>query len=94
MGHKVWLEAKNLVVPYGTVKLAPRWHGPFIITQVVSSVAYQLKLPASWKIYPVFHTSLLTPYIETPEHGPNYSRPPPDLIEGTEEYEVESICSH
>ena len=24
VGHKVWLEAKNLVVPYGTVKLAPR----------------------------------------------------------------------
>ena len=24
VGHKVWLEAKNLVVPYGTIKLAPR----------------------------------------------------------------------
>ena len=39
-GHKVWLEAKNLAVPYGTIKLAPRQHGPFTITQAVSLVAY------------------------------------------------------
>jgi hypothetical protein len=34
---------------------------------------------------------LLTPYIETDFHGPNYTRPPPDLIDGEEEYEVENI---
>jgi hypothetical protein len=28
-GQMVWLEAKNLVLPYGTVKLVPRRHGPF-----------------------------------------------------------------
>jgi len=31
-GQKVWLEAKNLALPYGSVKLAPRCHGPFSIT--------------------------------------------------------------
>ncbi len=30
--QKVWLEAKNLALPYGSVKLAPRCHGPFSIT--------------------------------------------------------------
>ena len=65
-----------------------------MITRVVSPVAYQLALPPSWKIHPVFHASLLTPYTETVEHRSNYSKPPPDLIEGTEEYEVESIRSH
>ena len=40
VGYKVWLEAKNLVVPYGTIKLAPQRHGPFTVTQVVSPVAY------------------------------------------------------
>ena len=39
----------------------------------------------------MFHTDLLTPYHETTLHGDNYQRPPPDLIDGEEEYEVEAI---
>jgi hypothetical protein len=39
----------------------------------------------------VFHVDLLTPYVETNFHGPNYTRPPPDLIDGEEEYKVKSI---
>ena len=42
-------------------------------------------------IHPVFHVDLLTPYRETPMHGCNYLRPPPDLVKGEEEYEVECI---
>jgi hypothetical protein len=57
-------------------------------------VVYQLKLPPQWTIHPVFHASLLTPYIETNEHGTNYMRPPPDMIEGEEQYEVEAIQAH
>ena len=94
VSQKVWLEAKNLPLPYGTLKMAPRHHGPFQITQVISPVAYQLDLPPQWNIHPVFHASLLTPYIETDSHGPNFSRPPPDLIKGEAEYEVENIRSH
>jgi hypothetical protein len=72
-GQLVWLEAKYLVLPYGTIKLAPRQHGPFKITKTISPVAYKLELPHQWNIHPVFHASLLTPYVETIEHGPNYS---------------------
>ena len=43
------------------------------------------------RIHDVFHVSRLLPYRETREHGENFPRPPPDLIEGEEEYEVESI---
>src|SRR5579863_5217013 len=94
VGQKVWLEAKNLPLPHGTIKLAPKRHGPFQITRVISPVAYQIQLPHQWNIHPVFHASLLTPYIKTDSHGPNYSRPPPDLISGEVEYEVEQIRSH
>src|SRR5580693_679447 len=93
-GQRVWLEGKNLPISHGTVKLSPKRYGPFIITKLVSPVASQLDLPASWNIHPVFHNNLLTPYIETSAHGPNFMRPPPDLINGEAEYEVEAIRSH
>jgi hypothetical protein len=93
-GQKVWLDVKNLALPYGSIKLAPRWHGPFEIEEVRSPVVYQLKLPLQWSIHPVFHASLLTPYIKTSEHGTNYMRPPPDMIEGEEQYKVEAIQAH
>jgi len=93
-GQKVWLDAKNLMLPYGTIKLVPKRHGPFEIKEVRSPVVYQLTLPPQWRIHPVFHASLLTPYIETDEHGPNYTRPLPDMIEGKEQYKVEAIRAH
>jgi Chromo (CHRromatin Organisation MOdifier) domain len=57
-------------------------------------MAVQLELPTQWNIHPVFHTSLIMAYTETQSHGPNFTRLPPDLIDGEEEYEVEQICSH
>ena len=87
-GDQVWLEATNLKLPYHTPKLAPRCQGPFHISKVISLVAYRLALPLSWGIHNVFHSSLLLPYKETAAHGPNFTRPPPDLIEGEEEYEI------
>ncbi len=50
-----------------------------------------MKLPTQWSIHDVFHIDLLTPYRETDIHGSNYSRPPPDLINDEEEYEVEKV---
>ncbi len=76
------------------VKLAPQHHGPFKILEVLSPVMYKLELPAQWTIHPMFHATLLTPYIETIEHSENFSRPPPDLVDNNEQYEVETIRSH
>src|SRR5579864_5890903 len=75
-------------------KLAPKRYRPFKIIKAISPVAYQLALPATWKIHDVFHVSLLSPYRETTAHGPNYSRPPPDLINDEEQYKVQAIRSH
>jgi len=68
--------------------------GPFKISEVLGPVTYQLKLPIQWKIHNVFHGKLLTPYCETNIHRKNFPKPPPDLINGEEEYEVESIRDH
>ena len=94
VNQEVWLEAKNLQLPFQTPKLAPKRHGPFRIIKQISPVAYQLRLPDTWKIHDMFHASLLTAYHETQQHGTNYIRPPPELIEGEHEYEVEAIVNH
>jgi hypothetical protein len=90
-GDLVWLEGKNLRVNQPTAKLAPRRHGPFKVIQVMSAVNYRLELPTQWSIHPVFHIDLLTPYWETTMHGPNFTRPTPELIDGEEEYSIEKI---
>ena len=90
-GDQVWLEGCNLRIDWPSVKLAPKRYGPFKIGKVLSPITYQLELPLQWKIHGVFHADLLTPYHETELHGPNFTRPPPDLIDGEEEYKVEEI---
>jgi hypothetical protein len=92
-GDLVWLEGRNLHLDQPSAKLAPKRHGPFPITKVLSPITYQLTLPYQWKIHDVFHVDLLTPYIETEFHGPNHTRPPPDLIDNNEEYEVEQVLN-
>ncbi len=90
-GDLVWLEGRHLCTNQPSAKLAPKRHGPFPITQVMSPINYRLKLPTQWSIHDVFHIDLLTPYQETELHGSNYSRPAPDLIDNEEEYEVKKI---
>ena len=93
-GNKVWLEARNLKRSITNLKFAPKREGPFTIVKVLSSITYQLRLPKTWKIHHTFHASLLTPYQENEVHSRNFPTPPPDLIEGEEEYEIEKILCH
>ena len=93
-GEKVWLEARNLKCLVTNPKFAPKREGPFTITKILSPITYQLHLPKTWKIHPVFHTTLLSPYRENDIHGPNFPASPPDLITGEEEYEIDQILCH
>ena len=94
VNDQVWLESKNLKIPYQSRKLAPKREGPFKIKEVLGPVTYRLTLPKQWKIHDIFHACLLMPYKETNLHGNNETRPPPNLVEGNEEYKVEAILSH
>ena len=88
-GEKVWLEARNLKHLVTNLKFAPKREGPFTITKVLSPITYQLCLPKTWKIHPVFYATLLFSYHEHNVHGPNFPAPPPDLIAGEEQYKID-----
>jgi hypothetical protein len=92
-GDRVWLDARNLKIKTPSRKLSPRRYGPFEILKQVSPVTYRIKLPLSWKIHNVFHVDLLTPYKETRAYGKAFTQPPPEIVEGDEEYEVEAIIA-
>ena len=94
LGDKVWLDGWNLKTGLPYRKFTLKRFGPFKITEVLRPVSYHLQLPGTWCIHPMFHAILLSPYLETTVHGPNYTRPPSDLIEGEEQYEVEAIQGH
>src|SRR6266436_352301 len=94
LGQLVWLDATHLKLPHQKAKLTPKHLGPFKITKEISPVAYQLALPINWRIHNIFHASLINPYHKMAEHGPNFTRPPPNLIKGEEEFKVERIVAH
>ncbi|QRW22406.1 Retrotransposable element Tf2 protein [Rhizoctonia solani] len=90
VGKKVWLDRKNVELRTNSNKLDPKRLGPFEVTKKISSHAYRLKLPETLKIHDVFYVGLLSKAHKSPSQ-PFLEQPPPETIEGEEEYEVEQI---
>jgi len=92
VGDMVLLKSTNLIWK-GKVsrKLMPKYVGPYKVSATAGAVSYRLELPQQMKIHPVFHTSLLKPWKPSERHQP---QPAAVLIEGAEEWEVETILSH
>src|SRR5437588_81945 len=87
----VLLEATNLQTTHPKAKLAPRRYGPFKVLWATPTNC-KLELPPQMRVHPVFHNSLLKPYVETSAHRPNFARPPPEIIGGEEgHYEIKEI---
>lgn len=92
IGDLVYLRTGNLATTRPSKKFSDKKIGPFSIIRKINDVAFALKLPVDYKIHNVFHVSQLEPH--TTDIIPEMQRPPappPDLIDGVEEYEVESI---
>ena len=49
-----------------TLKLSPRFYGPYEVLQRVGQVAYRLELPPALKVHPIFHLSQLRKHIGVP----------------------------
>ena len=92
-GDLIWLDTRNIKMT-NNPKIRPQREGPFVISKVLGPLTYWLELPPTWQIHNVFHAILLRPYIENDTHGANFPWPPPELLEGEEVYEVESILKH
>ncbi|QRW16712.1 Retrotransposable element Tf2 protein [Rhizoctonia solani] len=90
VGEKVWLDGKNVELRTNSNKLDPKQLGPFKIVEKISSHAYRLELPETLKIHDVFYVGLLSKTHKSPSQ-PFPDQPPPETIEGEEEYEVEQI---
>ena len=63
-GDAILLNTRYLRFKNRPRKLQRQFVGPFQIKKRISSVAYELDLPASWLVHPVFHSSLLKPWRE------------------------------
>ncbi|PNX99740.1 putative retroelement pol polyprotein [Trifolium pratense] len=65
VGDKVFVRLRpyrqNSVEGRRVQKLAKRYYGPFKLVNAIGDVAFQLELPPSSRIHPVFHVSQLKP---------------------------------
>ena len=77
-------------------KFKKRFIGPYLITKKISSQAYELKLPSTMKVHPVFHISLLKEYHsadpanDVPDNVPSTN----DYVYGDDFYHVSMIMDH
>ena len=69
-------------------KLQAKFFGPFQVLYPVGKQAYKLELSTNWRIYDVFHVSLLEQNITRKER--EFSMPKFELI-NDKEYKVEAI---
>jgi hypothetical protein len=91
-GDKVWLLRKNIKTIRPSDKLDVVRLGPYSIIEAINSRAYRLDLRGQLpRTHPVFHVSLLEPYVANDIPGRVLPPPPAVEIDGHDEFEIESI---
>lgn len=89
-GDRVLLSTRNMQHPGdGIKKLYPRFVGPFQVVRMRGEVAVELALGERWKRrHPVFHVSLVRPYLGTGAYQPP---PPCNWDDGEPLWEIDRI---
>jgi hypothetical protein len=94
-GDSVYLSTVNIKLNCkGSPKLLPRWIGPFKVLEQINPVAFCSELPDNLNIHNVFHMSLLKPVTPGTSGTSLTAPPPPTMVDGALEYEVERVESH
>jgi len=90
-GDMVWLLPTNIRTTRPCKKLDYKKIGRFKILARLGESAYKLDLPPSMRIHNTFHISLLELYRENKFSSQRTQPPPPIIVEGEPEYELEQI---
>ena len=88
MGDLVLLSTCYLSLRSFSGKLKPRFVRSFRVTKAVRANAFELELPTTMKVHPVFNVSLLHKF-----QG-DYRPPRPIIIDVEAQYEVKKIVRH
>jgi len=91
LGDMVWLLPRNIRTTRPCKKLDYKKIGPFKILARIGESASKLDLPPSMTIHNTFHISLLELYHDDKFSSQRAQPPPPIIIEGEPEYELEQI---
>jgi hypothetical protein len=90
VGDKVWLSTLNVRSERQSKKLDWKKMGLYCISTRIGMQVYRLELPSSLRIHPTFHVLLLEPHQENTLSG-RIAPPPPVIVGGHGEYEVEEV---
>jgi hypothetical protein len=89
--NKIYLIQRNIQTKQPSTKLDHKKLGLFKIKKIIGPVNYELVLPKTMNIYPVFHISLLEPVLPGVLLVPVTEI---ELVNPNAEYKIEEILDH
>jgi hypothetical protein len=93
VGDLVTIDVRNMKTKRPSKKLNHTKIGPVKILKKIGTRAFRMVLPTAIEVHNVFHVSLLEPYHKLGIPGCHQPPPPPEEVEGEENWEVEFVAN-